>query len=283
MLNGKYVPLDQIIEKVYRDTGLKGNEIDIIECAEWAGEALHLIAAPTSLINMVASIPIKDGRGVLPCDLKYIVQVREFDTKSPMRASTNTFHRFFKRDSSSNSNSPTIGEGLYANEAYQDVKGIFNEDVSDSDFNKSYRDLTYEINDNYIFPNFKEGDIEMAYKAFPVSETGLPKIPDDIAFKKAVEYYIRHQINHRMWRIGSIQDKVYQKEEQDKDWYIGKAQNKARLPSYDEMESLKNDHIRLTPQIHNWSDFFETMGAPHNDDHNSGFGGYYYGGSYPRY
>ena len=277
-LNGKYVSLDQIIEKVYRDTDIK-DQIDVADCAEWAGEALDLIAAPTSLHNKVASIPIVEGRGELPCDLHSIVQVREFDTKSAMRATTDTFHRHFKRDgSSSSSSTPTIGEGLYANEAYQDVEGIFNNNTADDTANKKYDELTYEINNNYIFPNFKEGDVEMAYKAFPVSETGLPLIPDNQSFKKAVEYYIRHHINHKMWRAGLIRDKVYQKEEQDKDWYIAKAQTQARLPTYDEMEAIKNDHLRLIPDIHQWSDFFETTGSPHVSN-NVGYdhGSYYHG------
>lgn len=272
-LNGKYVSLDNVIEKVMRDTGMK-DQIDVSECAEWAGECIKLIGAVPPYIKNVATIPIKDGRGELPCDLYYLIQAREYDSKAPMRSTTDTFHRHFKRDGTASTDTPTIGEGLYAHQAYKDVEGIFDKAVDPDTLDKDSLDLTYEINDNYIFPSFEKGDVEIAYLGFPVSESGLPKIPDEVHFQLAVEHYIRYKLFYRSWITGQVQDKVLQKEEIDKDWYIPAAKNAANMPSYDEMESLKNNHLRLIPDVDQWSNFFKFTGSQH-DVSNTGFD--YYG------
>ncbi len=256
----KFIPIDGIIEKIYRDTQMS-TTVDPSDVAEWVGEAIQLIGVPAHLRNRVAKMTIKDGKGELPCDLYNIIQVREYDSKTPMRSSTNTFHRHFKRNDTPD-NDPTIDKGLYSDRAYDDVEGIYDNSGLrvESGSNTNSGDLTYEVNDNWIFPNFESGTIEMAYKAFPVSDsTGFPLIPDEISIKKAVEYYVRCHINHIEWRKGVLNDKVYQKEEQERHWYMAKAQT--RIPTYDEMETLKNNHIRLIPKINHWEDFFENLGT----------------------
>ena len=42
MLNGKYVSLESIVERVYRDTGFE-IDIDWIDVAEWIGSVIDLI------------------------------------------------------------------------------------------------------------------------------------------------------------------------------------------------------------------------------------------------
>jgi len=76
MLNGKYVSLESIVERVYRDTGFE-IDIDWIDVAEWIGSVIDLINAPMQYIERITDdvdkpyIEIVNGRGELPCDDTY--------------------------------------------------------------------------------------------------------------------------------------------------------------------------------------------------------------------
>lgn len=217
MLNGKYVSLESIVERVYRDTGFE-IDTDWIDVAEWIGSVIDLINAPMQYIERITDdndkpyIEIVDGRGELPCDLIRIIQTRTCEG-IPMRYSTDSYH--FARH----------------------VDGC--RDLTCSS------DLTYKVNNNYIFTNFDEGKIEMAYVAFPTDERGYPMIPDDEVFKQAATAYVAERIGFRQFMRSKMQPQAYQLLKQERDWYVARATTKPLIPNRDKMESIKNQFRRI--------------------------------------
>jgi hypothetical protein len=227
--NGKYVSLATIIEKIHRNT--KGiHRIDFYDAIEWAGEALELIGSVFTLKDSHTCIEIEDYKGKLPCDLYLIMGVREYDHKYPMRYTTDTFH-----------------------------SALVCQDIN---MNCAGSDLTYSINQDYMFTSFQEGTVEMSYKAIPTDDMGYPLIPDDIKFIQAVQFYILERLDYIGLRTGSVQQYIYEKSSLERDWYIAAAQNRRNLLSIDGMESLKNNWLRLIPKINQHSDNFKTAGNP---------------------
>jgi hypothetical protein len=239
MLTGKYKSLEFIIEKVFRDTGIV-EEVDIYDVVEWAGECLELIGVPASYINKVIEIDIKEGRGILPCNIIYIRQVRYCNGSNnyPMRYDSSNFHRYA-------------------------------ENVNDDYRNNC--DLTYQLNDDCVFTSFEEGKVQMACDVFAIDDKGFPLIPDNIKFVKAVEFYIREKIDYKLWRAGKLQRDVYEKTVQEQLWYLGAAQTAGVMPNADQMESIKNNWIRLIPNINQHSDYFKSFGQQEQRiNHSSG-------------
>ncbi len=115
----------------------------------------------------------------------------------------------------------------------------------------AYQDYvyTYRINNSFIETNFETGYVELSYTSFVTDEHGFPMIPDDVAFEKAIEWYIIERLDYKKWRMGEIPDKVYYNSEAECSWYIQKAQYKADIPSIDRMESLKNMLLSTNPKI----------------------------------
>lgn len=237
--NGKYVSIGNIIAKAYRDLGMS-DQINFNDAVEWAGEAMELIGSPFHLIDKTVSIEVNNFRAKIPIDTHYIVtiagaeleeQSEECDAEDlnyiPMRYSTDAFHHW--RCEGSNDH-------------------------------KCNSDLTYKINDDYVFPNFETGRILMAYRGMPVDENCFPKIPDDIKFREAVTAHIKWKIAFIKWSQGKMRGDVYQKLEQDRDWYIGAAQTRSNMPSVDMAESIKNNWIRLIPKINQHADGFKQAG-----------------------
>lgn len=215
-LNGKYIDITYIIERVYRDNGFD-LEIKFDELVEWVWDVISLIGAPQVYIDKITDgsigmpepITIQDYRGLLPSDLHHIVLARDYDTKMPMICKSSSF--------------------------VKDTQQTF---VRESQY-------SYVVNNNYIYTSFETGEVELNYKAFPTNNLGMPMIPDDIKFVMATQAYIAERIGFRLWMQEKLTRDRYEKLETERLWYIGAAKTKAQIPSIDEMESIKNRFLRL--------------------------------------
>jgi hypothetical protein len=224
-LNGKYVDVAYIIERVYRDYGFD-LEVKYDEVIEWIWDVMALIGAPQQFVDKISDgsdtmpnpIEVTNYRGELPNDLFSVYLARDYDTKMPMICKSSSFLR--------------------------DMDQTF---VRESQY-------SYTLNNNYIFTSFKEGQVELHYKAFPTNSLGMPMIPDDIKFVMAVQAFVAERIGFRLFMQDHIAQGKYQKLEQDRGWYIGAAGTKAQIPSIDEMEGIKNRFLRL--RIH--TDFHDS-------------------------
>lgn len=123
-------------------------------------------------------------------------------------------------------------------------------------------DYQYKIDDDYIYTNFETGFIELSYKAFVTDDHGFPKIPDDQKYIEAIKWSIIEQLDYKKWRVGEITDKVYTKSEQNRDWYIAAARNKANIPSMQKMESLKNMFLRSIQKTDEYATYFKYSNIP---------------------
>lgn len=234
MLNHKYTTINRVLENVIRDTGFS-EEIDFVEALEWAYRAMELIGAPQIYIEKVTDgnkelghsnpITIVDYKGEIPCDVHQIIQVREYYNRLSLREANTQF--------------------IYST----NVNNIVNNS-----------DLSYRINDGYIFTNFKEGVLEIAYYGFPLDESGYPAIPDDERYLKAVESYIAERIARRLWLQDKLATDKYRALEQDWLFYVKSAKSRAQMPTLDGMESLKNQIVRLIDKPYNHANQFETLG-----------------------
>lgn len=217
MLNGRYVSLETIVERVHRDYGFTV-DTDWVDIAEWIGSVIDLINAPMQYFERITDgtdkpyIDIVNGRGELPCDLIRIVQTQTCEGV-PMRYSTDSFHRRMH-----SAQCPDL--------------------ICSSD-------ITYKVNDNYIFPNFSTGKITMAYMAFPTDERGYPMVPDDEKFKQAATAYVGERIAFKLLMRGKLDMQRYELLNKERLWYIGAAHNKALIPDRDKTRSIANQFRRI--------------------------------------
>lgn len=272
-MNGKYVSCAEIIRQVYRDNKYT-HELSLQSAIEWSAEALDLIGAPRAYVRTIDAVDIENYRGELPCNFHEMLQcsgLTDSGQQFPMRGATNTFHPVFDSAmdcATSSSSSTTVVS--YVNPVGTDADGnpVFNFSNDGSvTLNKNLtalphgcEDATYTLNSNYIFTNFKEGKVLMSYWSFPVDKDGLPMVPDQIKFKKAVAAYIKERIDYQLWRADKISDKIYNKSETEWLWYVGAAGNAGRMPNIDQMESWKNQAMRLIPKMNMHRNFFKELG-----------------------
>lgn len=275
-LNGKYTGIRTIIDEVYRDNGYT-IEVPWQDSVEWIYDAMSLIRVPMQYLDRKVKLTITDYKAALPCDYHLTVQVAgSFGGcfPFPMVVSTNTFHP--TKDQCDLTTDYQYLNGLYSEETSSELTPIgqdaFGNPVYELEPNTNYalnansvvtgyniELATYKINEDYIFTNFKDGYVYIAYKAFPVDEEGLPMIPEDQKFVEAVKAYIRMKIDFKLWRKGDITKDIYQDAQQQWAWKVGQAQNGARIPTIDQMESWKNMN-KLVQNRFQHNKFFRNLG-----------------------
>jgi hypothetical protein len=121
---------------------------------------------------------------------------------------------------------------------------------------------TYTVNGNYIFTNFDHGKVLMSYLSIPTDDEGLPLIPADEWWRQAVTYEIAYKIAFKMMLQGNITNQAFQIIERERDWKVAQAVNKSKIPSIDEMESFKNQWLKLIPNNNNHDTMFKNMQLP---------------------
>jgi hypothetical protein len=117
----------------------------------------------------------------------------------------------------------------------------------------------YKLNNDYIFTNFKNGFVEMSYKAYPVDEMGMPMVPDNIKFIKAVEWYLISRIDYKRWRTtrNPSDEKMWLYSDKEYLWYAQSARSAAHMPSLAMMESIKRMMLRSIPKINEFRTGFK--------------------------
>lgn len=200
----KYISIKEILDNLLDHPMLR--EVSFERAVNYTQSFMRIVGCPKIFEEKTAIIEIEDYRGVLPCDFNEIIQVRTHNTcdnnYKVFRYSTDNFHM--------------------------------------SENKQESLDLTYKIQGNVIYTSMKEGTIEIAYNAFAIDSEGYPLIPDNSAFIRALELYIKKQCFTVLFDLGQINQAVYQNVRQEYAWAVGAAQSDLIRPTIDQMQAITN-------------------------------------------
>lgn len=233
MISG-YTNLNTLIAKVYR-TLQNNDEVNFNDCAEWAAEALGLIGAFGQYTQQTSCLELVNGKAKLPLNLHKLSDIRY--NHQPVYWSNNSSATNY---GCSNCQIPIC-----------------------NDNNCQY---TFYINNSYLISNIMDNpaNICITYLGIPVDEDGIPLIPDDTLYHKAVESFIIHNLDYASWRKGKITDKVFEKSEQNWLWYVNAARGAGNMPNLAQLESLGNIMTRLMPLKNEYARSFRNNGKREN-------------------
>lgn len=226
-MNYKYVNIDEIFERVFRDFPLSENEFQWTDGVAWVGELLKLIDVPILQERKNCIIPIIGYKGELPSDLFQVHTFMNKENNQMMKYSGDPYFRHLHCD-----DSPSISCDCF------DTK------------------LQYQLSNNYIYTAFEEGELEISYYAIPVDDRGYPMIPDKEAVKLALYWEIASKLAFKMWVNSKLDGDKFKYITQQRDWYVGKAINTPKIPDIGKMEAIKNFTLRLIPKINILDDRF---------------------------
>lgn len=209
----RYISIKQVLDDVLDHPLLK--DVSFERAVNHAIHFIRIVGMPRAFNEKTELVTIENYRGMLPCDLDSIIQVRTHNecgnTYGVFRYSTDSFHM-----------SP--------------------------DKQDSY-DLTYKVQGEVIFTSIREGVIEVAYRTIVVDSEGYPMIPDNSSYINALELYIKKKCFNILFDQGKITPQVYNQVCQDYAWAVGQAQSDLIRPSLDEMQSIANSFNTLIQRV----------------------------------
>lgn len=211
--NYDYVNIREILSRILRHPLLQ--DLSLEAAIQYTVDFFHILGLPTTYIDRIETLEVKDYRCALPVDLISINQIMY--NKICVRSMTDNF-------------------------------------VTKS------TNYTFKVQGRVLYTSFKEGNIEISYKAIPVDEEGYPLLPDESTFLRALELYIKKQWFTILFDMGKIGQAVLQNTQQEYAFAVGACNNTYTIPSVNEMESITNMMNQLIPRFNEFSNGFKGLG-----------------------
>lgn len=172
-------------------------------------------------------VDIKDYRGLLPCDLISIIQVKDCKRGICLRSMTDNF---------------TPSEDGYPKDR----------DRLD--------ELAFKTQGRVIFTSFKDGAVEVAYKAIPVDDMGFPLLVDNETYLNALESYIKVKVFTVLYDTGKIQAGVLSNAQTEYAWASRQVMMEFTMPSVSEMESISRYLNTMIKPVTSFDQGFKHLG-----------------------
>lgn len=294
-MNGKFISSQRIVDKLYMDFPFFDTTMNFGTIMEWIGDALTELKVPcwytdkitdgNKQLNHQDYIEIKDYRGKLPCDLYLIRQCAAVMKHEGKCAGRQSFIDQYGCiipvsgiayvDLDGNGTVTTDCGGLIPSMItsqcnVEDHCYYIPMRWSTNTFHKAYHannidfcmcsDVTYTVNNNYIFTSFKEGKVAMSYLAVPTDENNLPLIPDSQSVIAYVTWYVALKYAFQMYMTDKYTEAKYNEFKGYAQLYYMKSKNEGKMPkSLDEWESYKNLRMRRIPKLNDHKDFFRNL------------------------
>lgn len=259
-----------VLARTIRALGYKLPSSYVDDILEWIAEALGMIQISNSLIttstgdmNCPGEILIRNHCASLPCGLVSILAVEdehgrrlpEGTDTTDLSNPTSLRHSYADniRPNTFNVN-PYVHQtqdGIPSDEAPSASVPYFGEDIQ--------REVTtprtthyYKIVGNYIQTSFECGYVKLHYLTIPVDKEGYPLIPDNEAFKQALEWHIIRRLigsgyNHPVFN--------YQYADEQFEKYAARGMNEVSYYSPEGAAKLNRSLIRLIPPATYYQDF----------------------------
>ena len=195
--------------------------------------------------NKQEDVEIHDFRGMLPCDLISITQVRDNITGISMRAITDSYmpreHKKGKCvDPMNNVNKPKPW--------YIPSERPFPDEPA------------FKTQGRVIYTSFPEGLITIAYRAIPIDEDGYPLLIDDETYLDALEAYIKMKVFTVKFDQQKISAGVLQNAQADYAVAARLLLSHMQLPSPAEAEVLARAWNTMLPDMRSFSRGFKHFG-----------------------
>lgn len=214
-----YISINEVLARVKRHPLLEN--IGFEKVVQYVLDFFHIVGLPKMFIDKIDTIKIEDYKGLLPCDLVQINQIREVNSKKCLRSMTDNFHHYKKDERT---------------------------------------ELSFKTQGSILFVSFKRGAIEISYKALPIDKDGYPMLIDNPVFLKALELYIKKEEFNLLFDISQIPAVVLQNANQQYSWAVGRLTNELTLPSVSEMESINRMWNTLVQKTTDFDDGFNHLG-----------------------
>ena len=199
-------------------------DVNLEQAIQYVLQFIGIFGVPQMFKDEEAEVCIQDYRGLLPCNLIEINQVKKVSDNIPLRQMTATFNP---------------GGTIY---------------------NEHKHEYSFKTQGRVIFTSFKDGDIKISYKSIPVDEEGLPMLLDNEKYLNALELFIKSKVFTVLFECSKISSQVLQHTEQEYSWAAGQLHSEFKMPSISQMESITRMMNQMIVRENEFFNNFDNLG-----------------------
>jgi hypothetical protein len=230
--NIEYTNIRRVLDEIHRHPLL--SDVTLEQVVSYMLVFIRKFGFPKIYVDKEIKVDIKDFRGLLPCDLVSINQVKELKSGICLRSMTDTFNphdNFHKHEHS-----------------------------HDYEFTQ-VKDLSYKTQGRVIFTSFKHGEIIVSYKAIPVDEDGFPLLIDNPLFIETLKQYVKVEAFTILFDMGKITAQILSNAQAQYANLAAELNSEFTIPSVDEMESITSMWNTLIPRVREHRNGFRNLGT----------------------
>jgi hypothetical protein len=237
----RYTNIRRVLDNLHDHPMLR--EITLQQVVRYIVRFIEIFGMPKMFQDREEDVDIHEFRGLLPCDLISITQVKDGCSGICLRSMTDTFtpglvpppphphrppHPYMPYI-------PPIAPG--------------------------HGEAAFKTQGRIIFTSFPEGRVRIAYKAIPVDEDGFPLLIDNENYLACLEAYIKKQVFTVKFDQGKIAAGILQNAQTDYAFLAGQLQSEFQIPSYSEMQSIQNYITSILPSMRHFDNGFRDLGS----------------------
>lgn len=248
----QYTSIKRVLDNLMEHPLLR--DLTLEQVVRYTIRFIGLHGYPKLYTDKSEDVAIKDFRGLLPCDLVSITQVKDKETGICLRAMTDNFYLRGEKGKPS---------GAFRQEGNRLRRLDRTHDVGREYLppeRKHIEEPSFKTQGRVMYCSFPEGCVEVMYKAIPVDDDGFPLLIDNENYLAALEAFIKLQVFTIKFDTGKINANVLQNAQQDYAWRAGELKAEMQMPSLSEMESISRLWNTLIVSQRSFDDGFKHLG-----------------------
>lgn len=196
--------------------------------------------------DKIATVEINDFRGLLPCDLISIIQVKDLKTGLCLRSMSDNYPRGMQEPTSKHPDKKCHTSVPKKHLQLYPIPYL--------------ADASFKTQGRVLYTSFPVGEVEVAYKAIPVDDDGFPLLIDNETYLAALEAYIKKQVFTVKFDTGKISGNILENAKHDYAVLSRELLSEFTTPSVSEMESISRALNTMIPSFHEFDKGFKHWG-----------------------
>lgn len=98
--------------------------------------------------------------------------------------------------------------------------------------------LKYKVQNNVLYTGIPSGEVKVEYQVIPTDDEGLPMLPDNASFLRAIEAYIKKNYFTILVDLGQLHSSVLQNAQQEYAWAVGDCSSEFKRVTFEELSAI---------------------------------------------
>lgn len=272
----QYISLKVVQDRLTKHPLLQSLSLDDI--ITYTIDLMRIVGVPAIFEDKIVTLQTDNYKIKLPCDYYAINQMR--GRYGMYRYSTDTFHLKQRKENYAETKCdcrPIKQVRVNCEQCetcpHRDVCEYYQFDYNQSECISLLKSVTvpdqtlsrtntFVVQNGYIILSNRSDIVDLSYQAIKTDENGLPMIPDNSNFIRALIAYIKKEYFTILFDLNSVSPQILQQAQQDYAWAVGSCETDMLKLDISKAEAFFNSARTIIQKTNEYQTGFRTNGSP---------------------